>query len=77
MQLSNFQTQMNKQRKTKTARPLGLPSVPSEPISDEQLDVCRKIDQFFQSMKLLQRAVNKKEDISELKVDFETKQKAL
>jgi len=26
-------------------------------------------------MKLLQRAVNKKEDISELKVEFETKQR--
>ena len=28
-------------------------------------------------MKLLQRAVNRKEDISELKVEFETKQRGL
>ena len=43
----------------------------------EQRELCKKIDQFFSAMKLLQRAVNRKEDISTLKVDFETKQRAL
>lgn len=42
-------------------------------LAAEELDLCKKIDAFFQAMKLLQRAVNKKEDISELKVEFETK----
>lgn len=43
----------------------------------EEKNLCKKIDEFFNAMKLLQRAVNKKEDISELKVEFETKQRAL
>jgi len=42
-------------------------------VKTEEVDVCKKIDEFFTAMKLLQRAVNKKEDISLLKVDFETK----
>ena len=46
-------------------------------IINEQQELCKKIDQFFSAMKLLQRAVNRKEDISSLKVDFETKQRAL
>lgn len=48
-----------------------------EEIINEQTELCKKIDQFFSAMKLLQRAVNRKEDISSLKVDFETKQRAL
>ena len=43
----------------------------------EEIELCKRIDLFFSAMKLLQRAVNKKEDISELKVEFETKQRAL
>ena len=39
----------------------------------EEADLCKRIDDFFAAMKLLQRAVNKKEDISQLKVEFETK----
>jgi len=39
----------------------------------EEKDLCKKIDEFFTAMKLLQRAVNKKEDISDLKLEFETK----
>lgn len=44
-----------------------------EELIAEQTDLCKQIDQFFSAMKLLQRAVNRKEDISELKVEFETK----
>lgn len=43
----------------------------------EEHELCKRIDTFFSAMKLLQRAVNRKEDISELKVEFETKQRAL
>lgn len=43
----------------------------------EEAELCRRIDTFFAAMKVLQRAVNKKEDISQLKVEFETKQRAL
>ena len=43
----------------------------------EEQELCKRIDQFFTAMKLLQRAVNRKEDISELKVEFETKQRGL
>ena len=43
----------------------------------EQADLCRRVDAFFVAMKQLQRAVNKKEDITDLKGDFETKQRAL
>ena len=43
----------------------------------EQMELCKRIDFFFTAMKLLQRAVNRKEDISQLKVEFETKQRAL
>ena len=43
----------------------------------EEADLCKRIDDFFAAMKLLQRAVNKKEDISQLKVEFETKQRSL
>lgn len=39
----------------------------------EEIELCKRIDLFFTAMKLLQRAVNKKEDISELKVEFESK----
>jgi hypothetical protein len=39
----------------------------------EELELCKRIDLFFTAMKLLQRAVNKKEDISDLKVEFESK----
>ena len=43
----------------------------------EERELCKRIDLFFTAMKLLQRAVNRKEDISQLKVEFETKQRAL
>lgn len=39
----------------------------------EERELCKRIDLFFTAMKLLQRAVNRKEDISQLKVEFETK----
>jgi hypothetical protein len=62
----------------------GQPSVGSASYSldlDEMLaeerELCKRIDLFFTAMKLLQRAVNRKEDISQLKVEFETKQRAL
>lgn len=61
----------------KSARPLPIGELPYEDLQLEEKDLCLKIDEFFTAMKLLQRAVNKKEDISELKVSFETKQRAL
>jgi hypothetical protein len=48
-----------------------------EEVLAEELELCKRIDLFFTAMKLLQRAVNRKEDISQLKVEFETKQRAL
>lgn len=69
---------MAKFSKTKTLRPNANASGMTEvsEIAEEQ-ELCRKIDEFFHAMKLLQKAVNKKEDISELKVEFETKQRSL
>ena len=78
---------MAKTKRTKTTR-AGLspyrnadgPSAATSIVSggeSEELELCKRIDMFFTAMKLLQRAVNKKEDISQLKVEFETKQRAL
>jgi hypothetical protein len=72
-QAANFQLQINKYKKTKTARPGTVSQVFTESDNTELMEVSKKIDSFFQSMKHLQRAVNKKEDISSLKVDFESK----
>lgn len=80
--------QNSKPRKTKTTRsgvspyrladgPSAGSSVASASDQNEELELCKRIDVFFTAMKLLQRAVNKKEDISELKVEFEAKQRAL
>jgi hypothetical protein len=71
------------QKKTKTARAdnnvsnLTLKNADTEALEQEEREICKKIDEFFTAMKLLQKAVNKKEDISELKVEFETKQRSL
>jgi hypothetical protein len=73
-----------KPKKTKTTRtgasPYRVMDGPSAGISivsggdiGEEIELCKRIDVFFTAMKLLQRAVNKKEDISELKVEFESK----
>ena len=35
-----------------------------EELFAEELELCKRIDLFFTAMKLLQRAVNRKEDIS-------------
>ena len=48
-------------------------SIASGGDTGEEIELCKRIDMFFTAMKLLQRAVNKKEDISVLKVDFESK----
>lgn len=55
----------------------GVHSQDKEEVLAEELELCKRIDLFFTAMKLLQRAVNRKEDISQLKVEFETKQRAL
>ena len=73
-----MQSQIAVKNKTRTARVTpGGSSDKLEAMTAEQVDLCQKIEQFFTAMKLLQRAVNRKEDISDLKTDFETKQKTL
>jgi len=51
----------------------GVHSQDRDEVLAEELELCKRIDLFFTAMKLLQRAVNRKEDISQLKVEFETK----